>query len=324
MKANNVLSKLNKILAGRIENHPHESASLLAFSISSSLEKIYTHPEMKIPDSDFQRALNFAKERASGKPLAYIFGKKDFYGLEFLVNASVLIPRPETEMMVDEAIGLAKKLPGNERLIVIDLGTGSGCIPISIAKNVKRKNIEYIATDISKKTLETAKENAKKHGVDDKIRFIKSDLLKSKSISDAICVPCYVVITANLPYLSEDVYSNSPLSVQKFEPKEALLSGIKGLDHYKKLLEELKKNIIPDKDKAQALRKNNSIKKENRALSHPTKTVKAIKSLNVLLEISPEQKELIEKIIKEKFSNKTNIFSKKDLSGKWRLVRINF
>ena len=161
-----------------------------------------------------------------GIPLQHITHSQEFMKMDFYVNENVLIPRPDTEILVEEVIKLARKINNPK---ILDLCTGSGAIGISIAKNVK--NAEIYATDISEKALDIAKINAKNIGVEEKIEFIKSDLFEDiKKIKFDIIVsnPPYIK-NGDISYLSEEV---------KKEPKLALEGGIDGLEFYRKIIKQ--------------------------------------------------------------------------------------
>lgn len=165
----------------------------------------------------------------SSRPSQYIKGWVEFYKLKFKVNPDVLIPRPETELLVDEVLSFAR--PGLTRLTVLDLGTGSGNIAISIAKN--NKKIKVFATEVSEKALNLAKENARKHSVDKRIFFIESDLLSNIKASPDI-------IVTNLPYIPSERIPYLDSSVKDFEPLVALDGGPDGFDLYRKLFTQIK------------------------------------------------------------------------------------
>jgi release factor glutamine methyltransferase len=174
---------------------------------------------------------------------------------------------------------------------IIDIGTGSGNIIIALAKNIKEKN-NYFGIDISEKALSVTRFNARKHNVDKKIRFVKSDLLKTFIQNTRYKIPdTELIIVANLPYLSEIIYSSTMPDVKYFEPKSALLSGPDGLAHYERLLKQIKLLSVHC----------------------------SLSTVHCFLEISPEQKPKIGKIIRRYFPKSKTIF-KKDLAGKWRVV----
>jgi release factor glutamine methyltransferase len=260
---------------------------ILAYILKKSREFILTHAEHKISKSQENKINDLIKKRLGGLPLAYILGYKEFYGLKFIVNKNVLIPRPETELMVDETLNLVSHI--SHPVSFVDVGTGSGCIAITLAKEIK--NSKIIAIDISSSALNVAKGNAKLHRVKTKIQFLQGNLLEPIIKNNKIVHrPSSIVICANLPYLSLTQIKNS-LSI-KYEPKIALEAGPDGLKFYKKLF------------------------KQSKQLFNLTPT-----TYHLLCEIDPCQKNKIITIIKKELP-KANFQIKKDLKGHSRLVII--
>lgn len=169
------------------------------------------------------------------KPKQYKQGWTEFYKLKFYLTPDVLIPRPETELLVDAVSAIVKK--SNKQLTILDLGTGSGNIAISIAKNLD--NVKIFATDISEKALKVAQKNAKFHKVLNKIIFLQSDLLKAINKAPDI-------IVTNLPYIPSHRLPFLDSSVIDFEPRIALDGGSSGFELYRQLFYQMKqKNIYP-------------------------------------------------------------------------------
>lgn len=189
------------------------------------------------------------------KPKQYIQGFVEFYKLKFKVTPDALIPRPETELLVDEVLKSIKYyvLRIKDKVTVVDVGTGAGNIAISIAKNLNfhprgvSSNISIIATDISSKALKLAKQNAKLHGVDNKILFIRSDLLTSKSQKSVrsdteMFYPD--IIVSNLPYIPSSRIPYLDSSVKDYEPHIALDGGSDGFELYRKLFAQIKEKKL--------------------------------------------------------------------------------
>lgn len=178
----------------------------------------------------------------TGEPWEYICKESEFYGNKFLLNRKTLIPRPETEQMVDIALSLLKDNRNYKHYKnVIDVGTGSGCIIISLAKILKNKDgFTFIGIDIDNEALKIAKKNALLHKVNKKVSFLKGNLLKGIELKDG------TLIIANLPYIPADIYKELDKSVVNFEPKRALLGGKDGLKYYKKLISQVKKACKKD------------------------------------------------------------------------------
>lgn len=268
---------------------PLDIEVLLGAAIKKPREFLYTHPEYKLTLIQSIRLRYSIFLYKKGYSVAAIIGHKEFYGLDFLVNKHVLIPRPDTELMVEEAIKtLGHELETkNTNIIYIDVGTGSGCIPISVVKNLPKLEQAY-AIDNSNLALKVAKKNAKKHRVH--IDFLHGNLLepilKNKSL---LGTPCFFTITANLPYLSEAQFRSEP-SIWR-EPKNALVAKNNGLDLYEKLLNQIKH--LPN-----------------------------FCQMFLFLEIDPSQTEAIVQLV-FKYIPKAQIKIKKDLADLDRLVIIS-
>jgi release factor glutamine methyltransferase len=220
-----------------LENYGLEAEKLLAFILEKPREFLLTHPEKIISPAQLKKYQSLIKKRCANWPLAYLAGQKNFYNLNFKVNPCVLIPRPETEIMVDEIVYLAQK--ENLPLKIIDVGAGSGCIITAVAKNLKNKKAELLGLDISAPALKLAQTNARLNHAKN-IKFIKSNLLqalinkpKYKNIDG------HLIIAANLPYLTPAQFRNS-LTIQR-EPKKALVASENGLKYYRELFEQIKK-----------------------------------------------------------------------------------
>lgn len=217
---------------------------LLAFVLKKDRVFLLSHPEYALSEKKIERFEKLVKRRESHEPLAYIIGEKEFFGLSFSVNRSTLIPRPETEILVEDVLKHLSELKTltNKKIAVVDVGTGSGCIIISVVKNLLRskkdlRNISFFAIDASLRALNKALSNAKHHNVDKDIQFIHSNLLVQ--LKKKLASFDEIIILANLPYLSDQLYKNTELTVRDFEPKTALVSGQDGLDHYRELLTQL-------------------------------------------------------------------------------------
>ena len=163
------------------------------------------------------------KRLINGEPIQHITHQQEFMKLNFFVNEDVLIPRPDTEILVEEVIKIAKKIKAKN---ILDMCTGSGAIAVSLAKYLD--NVEITAVDISTKTLNVAKKNAKNNEVENKITFIESNLFEN------IVNEKYDIIVSNPPYIKKDVIKTLNKEVQK-EPKIALDGGYDGLDFYRKI-----------------------------------------------------------------------------------------
>ena len=213
---------------------PEEGLSLLSFIEQKPIVVLLTHLEQRVTAYNFQKFRILEKRRLNNWPFAYLTGQKEFFGLNFQVNKNVLIPRPETELIVEEIIKEVINQPNITRFI-IDLGTGSGAIIVSLAKNIKQTNIKFFASDISQSALRIAKKNAKGNSVNKRIKFFRGNLLKPviKNLKNKD-----LIITANLPYLTKAQIKKSP-SISR-EPKLALDGGPGGLKYYEELFKQLR------------------------------------------------------------------------------------
>ena len=176
--------------------------------------------------------------RAAREPLQYILGTQEFCGLEFEVNPDVLIPRPETELLVQEVI---RRLPQGGSPTVVDIGTGSGCLAVTLARALPKAKI--FATDLSVQALQTAKRNAFRHGVDSAIRWLEGDLLAP--LASEGCDGVVTAIVANPPYIRTSEWRGLQPEVRSYEPRMALVAGAKGIELHERLLEEAAAYLAP-------------------------------------------------------------------------------
>lgn len=207
----------------KLEQSRLEAEVLLGHVLNQNRIYLYSNYDKPVNVNELTLYRELIKRRISGEPLAYILGYKEFMSLEFKVNPTVLIPRPDTEILVEKALEL---IDINHVKHVCDVGTGSGAIAISLA--YYRQDIKVSACDISADALEIARENAVNHNVD--INFYHSDLL------DALQGEKFDLITANLPYISEAEFAELDLGVKNYEPSLALLAEENGLSLYRRLL----------------------------------------------------------------------------------------
>ncbi|MFA5820779.1 MAG: peptide chain release factor N(5)-glutamine methyltransferase [Candidatus Gracilibacteria bacterium] len=208
---------------------------LLAYVLGEDREYLIAWGEKEVARDLVLLFGEYEKRAVEGHPVAYIVGKKEFYGLDFFVDKRVLIPRPETEMLVAEVLAYLKE--NSERKNhwkILDVGTGSGNIAVSIAKNLIEVDVEIEAVDVSEDALEVARVNAAQHGVDDRIHFFQGDLLEFAEEGEK-----FDVIVANLPYIGTMKNNFVEGNVKKYEPNSALFGGGDGLELYKKLFQQI-------------------------------------------------------------------------------------
>lgn len=280
---------------------PEDFFVLLAHATQKEKTFLLAHPEYELPETTREKAADSLARRQKHEPVAYIVGEREFYGLSFTVTADTLIPRPETELLIECALKKILLLQhsfnnhASEKITCVDIGTGSGNIIVSIAQEVTRlfpnNQFTFFGLDSSVRALAVAQHNALRHKQEKNIIFLESNLLENFSIPKE--KDTHLIIFANLPYLSTKIYQESDPDVRCFEPKSALESGIDGLDHYRQLLQTL-----------------------------PAYSQSFLSS-TVFFEISPEQSVSLNTLVTKRFPQATlSLFQ--DLSGKDRLIQATF
>ena len=214
---------------------------LLCHVLGIERTRLLTQSNESISEANSELFLRLVGRRAAGEPLQYITGHQEFYGLDFIVTPDVLIPRPETEFLVERVLKLIEESKEASPLIV-DVGTGSGCIAVSVA--VHARNARVLATDVSPSSLDIAMKNAAKHGVRDRIEFLAGDLLAplaGRDLEGAIDI-----LASNPPYVNARSVDQLQPEVRDWEPHAALLGGPEGLDFYGRLFEDAAGYLKPD------------------------------------------------------------------------------
>ena len=219
----------DKLKSHNIDTHILDSEILLSFTLNSSRENILMNLETNIKKNKFEKFKKLLSRREKREPIAYITNKKEFWKNNFYVNSDVLIPRPETELIVEEVL---KNTNIHSSKKFLEIGTGSGCLVVSIIK--ERPKCFATAIDISRKALNIAKFNAKMHHLINKINFVNIDI-------DKIQFNKYDFIISNPPYINRFDLSRLDESVKIFEPYIALEAGIDGLREITKLIIKSKK-----------------------------------------------------------------------------------
>lgn len=220
---------------------------LLARSLGCQRIELYTRFDEEPDDAARTEFREFVRRRAEGTPVAYLVGHREFYSLDFRVTSDVLIPRPETELLVVAVLDLAKETrhgtqssespaPSPE-LSIADVGTGSGCIAVSLAKHLPA--CRMTAIDISSAALSVAEDNARSNHQDDRIEFVESDLLS------AVDNRQFDFIVSNPPYVAEGEWANLAQDVRDFEPHVALVSGPRGTEAIERLIPQAAEHLRP-------------------------------------------------------------------------------
>ena len=250
-----------RLRAADVPSHTLAAELLLMHALGRDRTWLYTHAEEQLDSAAAEKYFALVARRAAGEPTQYLTGKQEFWGLEFEVTPAVLIPRPETEHVVEVAlerlgtrgirIDLATGAP-SPPLRIADVGTGSGCIAIALAHELP--HAEIFATDISPAALEIARRNAARHAAADRVQFTQCDLLQDFSPVSAQhssgtlttgAVPAaahprvqFDLIVSNPPYIARDEAAALPREVREHEPHEALFGGPAGVEIYARLIDQ--------------------------------------------------------------------------------------
>ena len=210
---------------------------LLAHVLGRDRVYLYRESGLQLDTAAADRYTKLLERRAAGEPVAYLTGHKEFMGLDFLVGPRVLIPRPETELMVEYALGVLKGWTGLP--VAVDVGTGSGAVAVSLSRLVP--GCAVYATDVSADALTMARENANRHGV--RVNFGHGDLLEP--LRGILAPGTAAVVAANLPYIPEGDIPGLPREVRDFEPHDALDGGPDGLELYRRLVPQALALLAP-------------------------------------------------------------------------------
>ncbi len=205
-----------------------ESEILLARGLHSSREDLYRNPDRELGEAERVLSKSFVERRFLREPVAYILGRREFWGLEFQVTPDVLVPRWETEILVEKFLQWTASESSPESLRILDLGTGSGNIAIAVAKELPKSRVT--AVDISRSALAIAKANAWVHEVADRVRFVEGDMFACELKTS------FHAILSNPPYIEEDQRDSLMPDVRNYEPEQALFGGPDGLACYRQIL----------------------------------------------------------------------------------------
>ncbi|HET6670188.1 MAG TPA: peptide chain release factor N(5)-glutamine methyltransferase [Pyrinomonadaceae bacterium] len=213
-----------------------EAGGLLQHVLGRDRTFLLAHPEQQLTETQWQTFQELIRRRAAGEPLQYITALQSFFGLDFEVAPGVLIPRPETELLVELAL---ETLQGLQTPRICDVGTGSGCIAVTLLH--ERTDAHAVAIDISAAALEIAKRNASRHSVERRLTFVQANCFSSLSPAEF----SFDLIVSNPPYVAEEQLAGLQREVRDHEPREALAGGPDGLDVVRRLLTEASAFLKP-------------------------------------------------------------------------------
>ena len=260
---------IKRLRAANIPSHSLAAELLLMHVLRHDRTWLYTHPETVVEPLAGETYFALVARRAAGEPTQYLTGKQEFWGLEFEVTPAVLIPRPETEHVIE--VALQRLGDRSETLRITDVGTGSGCIAIALACELPLAGI--VATDISAAALEVAQRNAARHHVSDRISFVVCDLLGAVAgpgvdlvgaqhgsawlgtgaVAASALAPTpgsanapFDLIVSNPPYVSREEASKLPREVREHEPDAALFAGLTGIEIYERLIDQADALLRPE------------------------------------------------------------------------------
>jgi release factor glutamine methyltransferase len=232
---------ITRLRAAKIPSDTLAAELLLMHALGRDRTWIYTNPEHPLDPAAEEKYFALVARRAAGEPTQYLTGKQEFWGLDFEVTPDVLIPRPETEHLIEVALerlgerGIRIHMEtgaSSPTLRVADVGTGSGCLAVALAHELP--HAEIVATEISARAIAVARRNAARHHVADRIRFVEANLLEGVSLS-----PLGLdLIVSNPPYLARNEAASLPIEVRDHEPHGALFGGPTGLETYARLIQQ--------------------------------------------------------------------------------------
>ena len=228
------LSEAARTLGANLSEPRLDAGVLMSHVIGRDRSFLVAHPEAKIAEHQLKQFEEFIARRAQGEPLQYITGHQEFFKLDFEVTPDVLIPRPETELIVEAVLELVN---ADAQFAFADIGTGSGCLAVSILHEYRKARA--LGLDISERALQVAQRNAERHRVPDRLRLVQSDLFDAISIDET-----FDLIVSNPPYVSDDEMKTLQREVQR-EPRAALAGGSDGLALIRRLLLDAPGHLRP-------------------------------------------------------------------------------
>lgn len=223
-----------RLLAAGVESAQLDAEALLEYTLGVDRTYVIAHSERRLDEDELVRYHNLLARREKREPLPYITGKKEFWSLEFEVTPAVLIPRPETEILVDNAVARLKGRP----VLAVDIGVGSGAIAVALAKELPDAHV--FATELSSEAMKVATANVVKHQVDDRVTLLPGNLLEP--LEGAVDQPLDAVVS-NPPYIPSDKLDTLQPEVAKYEPRQALDGGPDGLKFHRLILDDARRFV---------------------------------------------------------------------------------
>jgi release factor glutamine methyltransferase len=231
-------SAIARLSAAQVPSPRLNAELLLMFTLNCDRAYLHAHPERELTQDEAGRYESALAERSRGVPTQYITGHQEFWGMDFIVTPAVLIPRPETEHVIETVLACVGRAPSPASPVrLADVGTGSGCIAIALARELPHAEIH--ATDISPAALEIARANAARHQLENRIHFHHADLL------DGLNPESFDFIVSNPPYVGESEEDQVQLEVRKFEPRNAVFAGPSGIEVIARLIPQAQLALKP-------------------------------------------------------------------------------
>jgi release factor glutamine methyltransferase len=224
-----------------IESPRLSAEILLAHQLGISRVKLYLNFDQPLHDKEVAGYRSLIKRRLSREPVQYITGVQEFWSLDFAVGPKVMVPRPETELLVEHVVALCRRdrLAEGACASILDLGTGCGALAVAIARELD--GVAVWASDVSQEALDMARRNAKKHGVEERIEFVLSDMWQGFSNRELT----FDIIVSNPPYINSEAINFLPPEVRDYEPRQALDGGEEGMCYITNIIQEAPKHLTP-------------------------------------------------------------------------------
>lgn len=230
-------SGVERLTAAQVPSPRMNAELLLRFVLNCDRAYLFAHPERELTEQEESHYESVLAERSRGVPAQYITGHQEFWGMDLIVTPAVLIPRPETEHVIETVLEIvAHEAPSSSPIRIVDVGTGSGAIALALAKELPGAEID--ATDVSTAALEIARANTARHQLEKRIQFYEADLLGNLN-------PPFDVVVSNPPYVGESEEDQVQLEVRKFEPRTAVFAGATGTDVIARLIPQARAVLRP-------------------------------------------------------------------------------